>query len=202
MSDINIIDFDFLKDICPKYIDLMTDNNIIPNAKSGDYYTSESVAEAIVCLLQTNMNRNEFYDTNSYIENNEIIVEQSDLIFDKKYMYCIYIEGYNKEIFGEGETSNVGHVFVLLNVNNQWNIIDAFVPFRKLKMWEININELYHFIKINEKKIDIDYYNHFFDVNLNNSYITHLDVLIQELEWSGTSSNILNNFNNFNINDF
>ena len=173
-----MIDFTYLSEIVPKYIDLMIDKKLICNGKIGDYYSCESVAEAMSNLLILEHDKNFEYQTNCELNNNEIIVSESSLEFDKNYLYTIYIEGLNILNYGEGDTSNVGHVLILINVEDKWKIFDSFVPFRKLEIFDTDINELIKFIKENEKKLNIDQYNKFLNVQLENSNnITNLDFI-------------------------
>lgn len=200
------LDFELLKDICPKCIEWTISNKYyIGPEKCHDYYSCESIMNAITYLLTNeksllgidddsldscdNKTLKDEYDSPD-LENIDHETSLKDLVFDPKRMYLFRIGGYNSSNDDGEESSNIDHCFIYLSINNQWNIIDAFAPFRKLEKYVVNNDDLKHFIHNNENQFNVDDYNNFFAVNIKNIYnLTNLNCIIESIEWN--SCNIL-----------
>lgn len=192
------LNFYLLKYNLPKCIDMLMHRGLCPNGKIGDYYTSEAVVEAIVYLLaKDDVLGQDVYASLIFNHDNDNIklaksrTKIQQFFNNKMYMYNIYIQGCGKEDEGElsdkNITTTIDHCFVIICINHQWKMIDTLIPFRKLTMRDINIDDLIIFVDDNEKNFSLSSYNNFFGITLesnNIANIEYLDFVITRTEWS------------------
>lgn len=128
------------------------------------------------------------YESTIEICNGEIVITHNldfPLIFNQNCFYYIIVDGLKPCNYDEGESSNYAHNFHLLFVDGKWKILDSFVNQRPITLYDVDISELKSFIEHNEKKLNCDDYNKFFNVNItNDNNITNLNFIIEEYEYS------------------
>lgn len=100
---------------------------------------------------------------NYYFKNNDLSND-----FNKKYAYIITMQGMNTKKYNNNNLlcyTDVDHIFILINYNNTWHIMDSYICQRELTDKIVSIEELSHFIYKQRINFCLVQWNEFFNID-------------------------------------